>query len=401
MKNTKNITALLLFLFIFLSWTSAASAASAANPDTSSTTGYITTNECMLAGEKWIKANYPEGTKVSSIIPIKDLDDRLNGYCINFSNNEEPAGYLVLNAAKYCNSYIREFSLDGVGIYEQLISEIPTRANIEKSIYSTDPFEYAVKYAYGNEELYYNSDASVMTTKEEEAFYGNTSLIYDNTVSKESVVSDDMEQYYSAFFYGVELTNYTSSNVKNINGTASFTPYTMSELRTGTNTGNCSPTAITNICAFYQNLGNTKILENNNIYDTYSELVNAIGFDVNGDYEGVSYQTARRGLTSYVQGRSCKITTNRYSYDWWTDFKRDFDKDKINFICIVGKTYDDDNNLTRTSHQLVGVGYRILNDGTRYIRVYDGWNPSNSRFLIFKSDTDLLYEFMGTSVVIS
>ena len=86
MKNTKNITALLLFLVMFLSWTSAASAASAANPDTSSTTGYITTNECMLAGEKWIKANYPEGTKVSSIIPIKDLDDRLNGYCIKFSN---------------------------------------------------------------------------------------------------------------------------------------------------------------------------------------------------------------------------------------------------------------------------------------------------------------------------
>ena len=360
-------------------------------------TELITVRECYLAGQKWITANYEDDTVISSIIPVKDLYDNINGYCINFSVDGKPNGYLLLNAAKYSQSYIREFAFSGQGIYEQLLEESNITTTTDVAIYSTNPFEYALKYNESGTVKIYNCDETVMSIDAAKAVYVVSSSAYEvQTVDTRS--SDDKEEYYDSFFYGTALTSYTDANDKVIPGADEFTPYKMSELRTGTNTGNCGPTAATNLVALYHSKGKTNILENGDIDDTYAALVTAVGFAENGT-DGTYYSNLKSGVQSYVRGKSYSITLNDYLLDTWANFKNDFDANKSNIIFIEGNKQDEGGNWITVGHFVIGVGYRIMNDGTRYIRIYDGWNKSNDRFLHF--DADSITTFKGTSVTIS
>lgn len=360
-------------------------------------TELITVKECYLAGEKWISANYDNETIISSIIPIKSLDDEINGYCINFSKSGTPMGYLVLNAAKYSTSYIREFAFSGNGIYEQLIESSNIDANTEEAIYSTNPYEYALKFTEAGISKIYNCDATVLSMDAAKTAYITNSSAYE-TQTADTRSSNEKEEYYDSFFYGSSLTSYKDANDKVIPGADEFTPYKMSTLRTGTNTGNCGPTAATNLVALYYSKGKTNILVDGNINKTYKELVTAVSFDENGT-SGTQYSNLQSGVKSYVKGRSYNITVSDYLFDTWANFKGDFDNNKSNIIFIEGNKKDDNGNWITVGHFVIGVGYRIMNDGTKYVRVYDGWYSSNNRFLQF--DSESVTTFKGASVNIS
>ena len=172
----------------------------------------------------------------------------------------------------------------------------------------------------------------------------------------------------------------------------------MSELRNGTNTGNCGPTAAANLCALYYSKGKTNILIDGDIDETYSALVTAVSFNENGT-EGTYYSNLKSGIRNYVRGRSYSISINDYLFDTWGNFKGDFDDNKSNIIFIEGRKKNEAGQWITVGHFVVGIGYRVMNDGTRYVRIYDGWNKSNNRFLHF--DADSLVTFCGASVSIS
>lgn len=387
----KKMKILLLIVVLMLGMATDVSAATRGT--TADNSEYITIDECTRAGSKWISANYPENTTISGIIPIKDLDGTLNGYCINFSTDGQAAGYLVINALRYSDSYIREFAFDGNGIYDQLVINSPAKGNAEHALYLTNPFEYAVKYQYMNEVRFYNSDTSVLSEQEEISVFASVSFDPDVYSPAAGTLSNDRQDYKTAFFDSSDLTSYTSDNNKTITGALSFTPYVMSDLRTGKNTGNCGPTAVTNICGYYRSRGKTNIFKNNSLADTYDAIVAAVGFDIYGD-DGTLNINAKGGLITYVESRSYSITLDSYFLNRWSSFKRDFDADKPNLIFIEG--YKLKNGLwVKAGHFIVGVGYRIMNDGECYVRVYDGWNAT-SRFIHFGDDA--LTTFQGTSV---
>lgn len=363
----------------------------------SSSEEVISIKECHLAGNKWLSANYNDGTEIKSIIPIKDLDGKINGYCINFSKNEEPNGYLVLNAAKYSASYIREFAFDGNGIYEQLLENSGLSKSVDVAIYTTNPFEYALKYTDVKGEYIYNCDSTILSIEAAKAQYLVNGIEYSvQDTSNRS--ADDKKEYYDSFFYGSSLTSYTDENDHVIPGADSFIPYKMSELRNGTNTGNCGPTAAANLCALYYSKGKTNILIDGDIDETYSALVTAVSFNENGT-EGTYYSNLKSGIRNYVRGRSYSISINDYLFDTWGNFKGDFDDNKSNIIFIEGRKKNEAGQWITVGHFVVGIGYRVMNDGTRYVRIYDGWNKSNNRFLHF--DADSLVTFCGASVSIS
>lgn len=361
---------------------------------------YITINECMLAGEKWIAANYPDGTEIRSVIPIGNLDNQLNGYCINFSTDGEPAGYLVLNAEKYADTYIKEFALDGNGIYDELAARISINSRAitvaENVIYTTSPYQYAIKYTNGNETLFYNSDASVMPLDDEIKFYGNN-FSNNEKLYCQNDVGTNKKEIYDAFFYGSSLTSFSSDNDKVISKADTFVPYTMDHLRDGTNLGNCGPTAATNICGYYYYVGKKNILKDRNVQTTYTALVDAVNFDRNGE-DGTSYGNLQSGLKSYIEECGYSVKIDDYWFDWWSDFKRDFDNGYPNIMFLEGKRLYNGSWET-VGHFVVGVGYRIMNDNTRYIRVYDGWYTSSSRFISF--DGDALTTIKGAAVNVS
>lgn len=354
---------------------------------------YITIDECMRAGSKWITANYSENTTISGVIPINDLDGTLNGYCINFSTDGKAAGYLVINALKYSDSYIREFAFDGNGIYDQLVINSQAKGKAEHVLYMTNPFEYAIKYQNGNGVQYYNSDTSVLSEQDEISAFGEVPFDNDVYLPAAGTLSNDRQEYYTAFFDNSDLTSYTSNNNKTITGALSFTPYLMRDLRTGTNTGNCGPTAITNICGYYRSRGKTNIFKNNSLSDTYDEIITAVHFDIYGS-DGTLYVNAKGGLVTYIESRAYDITLDSYLLNRWSSFKSDFDAHRPNLILIEGYKLKN-GSWEKVGHFVVGVGYRIMNDGERYVRVYDGWNAT-SRFIHFGDDA--LTSFKGTAV---
>lgn len=398
MKAAKKLVSLVLSLAMLFTCASVAFAADLDTP--ASSEEYITIDECMIAGEKWIMANYPEGTTVSSIVPIKNLDGKLNGYCINFADDNGPAGYLVLNAAKYYDSYIREFAIDGPRIYEQLVSEVPTRGSVENVIYSTDPFEYAVKCSTGGEDLYYNSDSSVFTAEEELSVFGATDFFGASNLAVASV-DGNKKDYHDAFFDGDNMSGYTPVTNKTVTGSTSFTPYTMKELRIGTNKNNCGPTAAANICGYYYSRGKTGLYTNDNIYDTYEVLSYLVGFNSSTENSTTFVGSLKIGLSTYVENHSYSISMTSYALNTWSNYKRGFDANELNLILIKGNRLNDNGVWTTEGHFIVGIGYRTMTDGTRFIRVYDGWESSSNRFLNFDAGSDSIISFYGTTIDIS
>lgn len=346
---------------------------------------YNTVDDCRLAGEKWITANYPEGTEIRDIIPIRNLNGNLAGYCVDFSTDGNPAGYLVLDANRYADSYILEFSFDGNGIFDELSANVSTMAraaSVEKTIYATTPYQYAIKFSNNGDAVFYNNDSTILSYANEVKRYGETIVVNDATEPRASVL--DAKDYREEFFYGYELTGYKPTDNVCIPGSDNFTPHTMDELRTGTNTENCVPTAATNICDFYATKRNKTGLIKTNAQTTYNALVVKTKFEINGEY-GVPYSDFKNGLKSYIEERGYKVKIGDYWLDLWSDFTRDFNGGYPNAMAIYG-TAIIDGVPQEAGHAVVGIGYRILNDGTKYIRVYDGWNHSNSRFVKFKSN---------------
>lgn len=196
---------------------------------------YITIDDCRRAGEKWIIANYSESTEIREILPIKNLNERLTGYCINFSTDVIPNGYLVLDANKYAETYIKEFAFDGNGIYDTLTAAIPAKGRATTLaapvIYSTNPYQYAVKYAQGDEVLFYNSDCSIMTVSDEVNTYECGDTLDYVELSQQSEDSGSKVSIYEAFFDKDDLSSYTWLSVNCIPNLLGFKPFTMSELR--------------------------------------------------------------------------------------------------------------------------------------------------------------------------
>lgn len=156
----------------------------------------------------------------------------------------------------------------------------------------------------------------------------------------------------------------------------------------------------------YYSKGKTNILIDGDIIKTYAALVTAVGFNKDdtgpnndGNGSGTYHSNLKSGLKSYLQSRSYSLSIIDYVFNLWINFKSSYDLGNCNIIFIEGNHLNREGEWEQVGHFVVGVGYRIMNDGTRYIRVYDGWNNSNSRFIHF--DSDSLTQFKGSSMVVS
>ena len=350
----------------------------------------VTIEQCYVVGQKWIVANYDSDTIVESVIPIKSLDGELNGYCINFSKNGTPNGYLVIDAHHTGINYIREFALDGPGLYALMsIKSGSTTMPTEQIIYSTDPFQYAIKIKEIGIEKYYNTNGVTLTAaKQMEQF--PTANVYARAVSNGEMSLLGTGTYRNAFFDGWNLTSYTAANDCIITGASTYWPYTMKELD-GVGRANCGPTAVTNILGLMNERGLSGILLYDDIFETYNQVVLDMNFNPNTTM-GTIYANVKNGIQEYVQDRGFLITLSSLTSNAWSEFKRCADSDRANLIFIQG----DDDELLPGGHFLVGIGYRIMNDGTKYLRVIDGWNDTVNRFMQF--DSSLIYDIHGTRV---
>ena len=388
MKKCKKVQFVSLFLALMLVMYSLTFSSIAL--EQSSPSNLVTIEQCYIAGQKWIAANCDNDTIVESVIPIKSLDEELNGYCINFSKNGVPNGYLVIDAHHTGTNYIREFALDGLGLYALMsINSGSSTMPAEQVIYSTDLFQYAIKIKEKGIEKYYNTNGVTLTVAEQlEQF--PIANVYARTALSGEVSLLGVGTYQDAFFDGSSLTSYTAANDCIITGASTYWPYKMKELD-GVGRANCGPTAVTNILGLMNERGLSGILLYDDIFETYNQVVLDMNFNPNTAM-GTTYANVKNGIQEYVQDRGFLITLSSLTSNAWSEFKRCADSDRANLIFIQG----DDDGLLPGGHFLVGIGYRIMNDGTKYLRVIDGWRDTVNRFMQF--DSSLIYDIHGTRV---
>lgn len=347
---------------------------------------YITTTECEIAGNNWLMQNYEDETSLSEIIPIVSQDGLdaycLDAYCIDFSKNNQPNGYLVLDAHKYATNYIREFSLSGKGIYQTLIDySDSTYIADTKIIYSLGGYDYAVSvnesrtsfYSSSGEFLSKNDLLSILEVADE--VFGNISDDRNDTAKQE---------YYDGFFSDTAISSGGGYTGRTITGADSFIPSIMSELRVqGGYSGNCSPTASTNLLSYYRemrgftNLGSSR-------QDIYNKVVAASGWDQFGD-EGQTASAASNGIKKVVENAGYKYKSDTYWFNLWSDWTRDINNNYPVYTSVRGLK-ESDGSWVEVGHAIIAVGYREYGDGARYLRVYDGWNRSHDKYIWFNSD---------------
>lgn len=333
----------------------------------------ISTSECEDLATYWLGVYYDEDTIIDEIIPISNGTE-ICSYCVSFTTNDIPDGYIVVNSNRYAVDNVTEFCFSGKGIYDLLCDNYGDVVEVnsgEKIIYSTGLFDYAI--AVDEEQtVFYNSTHELIGETELTAQCSKTAEvkaeIYSSSTSRGSSaysLDSDKETYYNGFFTSGTITSTGSYTSKTITNAASFTPSIMSDyLVQNGYSGNCTPTAAANLLSYYKenrsfsNLGTSR-------QDIYDRIVSNSGWNQYGT-SGMSLSDAKKGMKSVVTAANYSFSSTDYWFDPWSSWKRDLGNNFPVLTAVYGYRTDDSGNWIEVGHSIVAVGYREYASGANH-----------------------------------
>lgn len=364
---------------------------------TTENSNVISTAECVKLAEYWLDLYYAPDTYIDDIVPVSN-GQSICSYCVSFVSAGSPCGYIVIDSDRNAVNNVTEFCFSGEGIYDILCLNYgiaPKNVANEKILYSTGFFDYAIPVDT-EATVFYNSTDELMnkqtlikqctkTADAKEAIADSRSLYLQNVESSPIYsVESDKESYYEGFFTSGTLPSSGNYSTKTIIGASTFIPSTMSSLRaSGGFSGNCTPTAATNILSFYKekrgfsSIGSSR----KNIYDG---IVSNSGWNQFGNV-GMTFSQATRGMKSVVNGAGYSFSSDTYWLNLWSDWKRDLGNDFPILTSVYGYKQNA-GSWEDVGHAIVAVGYREYESGAKYLRVYDGWNTTNDKYIYFNSN---------------
>ncbi len=368
----------MLFLFLFL-YTKDEKAVVAATDDQCET---ITIEECEIAAQKWILQNYQDETEIEEIIPIVTGGEVITSYCVSFVKNSEPNGYIIINADRYASNYLLEFNLSGKNIYDTLFenSGITQRSKSNKVIYSLGAFDYAIRL--DGEKYYTNKDEII--SKSEINEFGNN-INQDKAKYRNERTSEEKKEIYDGFFTESTIPTAGFQINVNISGAEDFIPSLMRELRVknGYN-GNCTPTAATNLLSFYkEQRGFSNFpLTRQNMYD---RIVSLSEWDQYGN-SGMALSTANIAMAKTAVLSLYTYSSDALESNVISEWTKKLQEDYPVLTAVWG--YDQtDSGWVEVGHSIVAVGLKMFAlSGDYYLRVLDGWNRTNGRYIWFTSE---------------
>lgn len=394
MKKRKRLTKLISFILSLSLITmslSFSAGAKAAAPDESR---IVSVSDCERLGNYWLDLNYNDGTIIDEVLPITD-GEMICSYCVSFIKDGFPNGYIVIDSDWYATNNILEFCFSGTGIYETLCENYGKdvdEKNVDKVIYVTGLFDYAIPVNSDNT-VFYNSTNKLFDKQSVEVQCNRIKEIRKESkkLQAESVhacagLSDsDKESFYGGFFVSATIPTSGGYTSKTITNALSFIPTVMSEYCvTGGFNGNCTPTAAANILNYYRerwgfaNIGTSR-------QDVYDRIVSVSGWNQYGE-SGMSASEAKKAMKKIVENAKYVFSDTTYLFDLWSDWTRDLDNNYPVLTSVYGYKQDSTGSWTEVGHAIVAVGYREYNSGAKYLRVWDGWNATNNKYIWFDSD---------------
>lgn len=176
----------------------------------------------------------------------------------------------------------------------------------------------------------------------------------------------------------------TISKSKTITGASGFSTLNMAHMPAYANgnynnglanEGNCAPTALTTIAKYWaEKRGKTRLKVGTDIRNTYRAVAKASKYK----NKGLTDSEMVNGIKAYAKDKKYTATVNGYLLNNWSDFTRDLNNNKTVLLALGAKT-----TRGNSYHASVAFGYAEMKDGSKYLRVANGWNTSSATHLKF------------------
>ncbi len=366
-------------------------------------------NKLLLFSQMWNEEHLSDTAQLSKITTILNPDNSFYGYQLSFEDNTSPRGYVVIEIGE--TPQIVDFSLSGGDIQSEIkIDYSLTQKSrslspmIESSIiYRVAPYNYGVVTGNHSDPVFTNTFGYAFDCSDKIG----SSILYN---SNEETVNSSSGTIFSGFFDRNQLQLYSYNSLA---GSDSFVPSVQSDMPEHSSNngvqppngdiddgtagqhdeGNCVPTTLTNIIAFYDTkLGKDNLLISNNRNSTYNQLSTLVGYHPSS---GTNWWNCGNALTQYCSQRNYSCSVNSYLSDSWSDFVRDINAGLPILTNIRGNI----NPSVESGHTITTIGWATTYSGVKYLRVIDCWNNHTNRYIIFKGD--MFTSFDGCAVVIN
>lgn len=302
--------------------------------------------------ENWLDNVYKhDGTKINKITKMYNSDDRISGYIVDFSKNNLPNGYIVLD--KQSKNPIKEFAFNGESITDRLVYNTSTALSNLK-IYNNTINYLAMKTKTKSNELYDIYQRN----------FTNNNVILKSSTPLENLV----------FFPDDRIDQSKCVDLPNL---IYFRASTTIDFP-GQN--DCGPTAVLNILNWATFTGKLSS------YVEYNEIRTAMNFNDKGSSDIQCLEAIKK----IAKNHDKKAIVDAYWGDKFDDFKRDINAKKPIYLGVLTKSGE--------GHAMVVCGYVEMPSGAKYLRVMDGWNTVTSRFIEFNKSN--YWKFDGASVEI-
>lgn len=321
-------------------------------------------------------------TRITRIIPLYDINDSVIAYYVEFA----PSGYAVVNN-NINNPVLLEFSTAQYTEFLEILSESESSqdGNSDDHICyggASNFFFLSDLQAYANNISTLSADTDT-TFEQLSQLYAYMSNTNNTACNNHSAMRNYVES--SSGYNRSTRTSYTLSELKEMFGIYDSLPATnlsysnaimeATRVTYGT-TGefgsiegvedHCAATAAFNLIlfeAFF--LDCPSLIINDNRETTFRMIHSHIG---NGP---VLFATYNAGLSRYVQAMG---KTYHYSVGTgYSSIKSGINSNHMSTVLLCG-------NLINW-HMVLAFGYREYTDGTKYIRIIDGWETNTVRFI--------------------
>lgn len=308
---------------------------------------------------------------IKDFIHLYNHDGQLTGYYITFSNQNMPAGYMLLSLISGEDPVV-EFSFEGAGPLSLSMASYEAVSGTNSIANGTDP----------SKNIIFTGAGELFIPTQQGSLYSVYDQEYTSTTSVMS--SGDEVDIYDGIIDWSEAS-IDSSSVKKISSFGEGTDYW---LMTDFSSGNvCTPTAGTNVlwywgyqrnCSSVMDKVSSSSGNKNKAKAIFNKLYSVMGTDVE---DGTEDSKIIKGYREFFGTGVGDVWNYRALIDGST-----FEKYKLelNNNCPIHLVLHTKDSIfdKGTGHCVMNFGYAESTSGTEYLFVMDGWN-TYGRFVKF------------------
>lgn len=330
--------------------------------------------EYLDFANKWAINAYDTDVEIDQVIEVVDAIGNNAGYCISYSYNFEPMGYIIVDKANetWC---VKEYALSGNNLYDEIAStyiEKVTKTNslsndisVEKKLHNVSGIKYAINIFDGEAEAMLTTDGDMLPIIQ---YNEMVSKLVDNGEAFLSDSKNNVATFSNADGMVDELTG-TSVTAYNLPSLSSFTPLADDDYDKEHN--NCKFIAASNVFAYLTQKQSKHLMCGNAqtkltaTYERIEELRNQEG-------------SMPKAFGVYLNEKGYTTATVK-DYGKGTTFEQVNSEIRDNNPVYIYLTPP-----TGVSHAVVGCGtdVRYVDGGPHfYIRIMDGWNKTSNRYI--------------------